>query len=98
MPPKPGYQPTIEPVHTRPQQSTGPSALSATQPEPDTPEAQQPPVAPIPPPENVATQSKKVNKPPKSSGSGVGLAIVATVIIVLGLAALAVVAYIKTKK
>jgi hypothetical protein len=37
-------------------------------------------------------------KPPKQPGNGVGLAIVATVVIVLSLAVLATYAYIKTQK
>lgn len=42
-------------------------------------------------------KNTKVTKTAKQPGSGVGLAIVATVIIVLGLAALVVYAYLKTK-
>ena len=48
------------------------------------------PPKPAPPP--------KPPKPPKQPGSGVGLAITATMIIVLGLAALATYAYIQTHK
>jgi hypothetical protein len=47
-------------------------------------------------PASPAPASKPIT-PKKKSGSGVIAAIVATVIIVLGLAALAVVAYVKTK-
>jgi len=45
-----------------------------------------------------APKKQKVTKPPKQPGSGVGLAIVATVIIVLGLGAIAAYAYIQTVK
>jgi uncharacterized protein HemX len=38
-----------------------------------------------------------VTKPPKRQGSGVGLAIFATVVIVLALAAMMVYAYLRTK-
>lgn len=40
----------------------------------------------------------KQNKPPKPPKNGVGMAIFATVVIVLGLAALATYAYIKTSR
>jgi biotin carboxyl carrier protein len=40
----------------------------------------------------------KVNKPPKQSGNGVTSAIVGTVVIILALAGLAVLAYVKTQK
>ena len=65
-----------------------------------------PPVAPAPPQDSPPTPPKaetkpvaatKTNKPKPPAKQGVTAAIVATVIIVLGLAALAVVAYIKQK-
>ncbi len=47
--------------------------------------------------EKVETARAQAVKASKQPGSGVGLAIAGTVIIVLGLASLAVIAYIKTK-
>lgn len=64
-----------------------------------------PPIASLPSAEKTTPHpSKKQPKPPKPAkvprvaGNGVGLAIFATVVIVLGLAAMAVYAYIKTQK
>lgn len=54
----------------------------------------QPPQPPSPPPQQKAPPKPK---PPKKPRNGVGTAIFATVIIVLGLAALAVYAYLKGK-
>jgi hypothetical protein len=42
------------------------------------------------------SQKPAVTKPPKPSGSGVGWAIFATIVVVLGLAALMVYAYLRT--
>ena len=42
------------------------------------------------------SQKSTITKPPKQPGSGVGLAIFATIVIVLGLAALLVYAYLRT--
>jgi hypothetical protein len=88
------HQPTIEPVHTRVQPAP-PTAATASSPSP----------APTPSPiaaalahEQQKADQPKATKPQKPANNGVGLAIVATVIIVLGLACLAVFAYIKTKK
>lgn len=93
-------QQTIEPVHARAEHPPIPGASKPTEPagpapapiEPGKPEQAVLPVAqkPLPQP--------KVKKSSKKSGSGVTAAIIGTVVIVLGLAALAVVAYIKTKK
>jgi hypothetical protein len=88
---------TLEPVHVRAEQLR---PVSATATVPGSP-------APIPLPTSsaaaVAQSPKKVkpvavNKAPRQPSGGVTHAIIATVVIVLGLAALAVFAYIKTKK
>ncbi len=73
-------------------------------PRPAPPEAGQEPLAAAPP-DKTDRESKKPPAPkkaeakpaaPKQPGTGVGLAIFATVVIVLGLAALATYAYLKT--
>ncbi|MGH7142201.1 MAG: hypothetical protein ACREF5_01860 [Candidatus Saccharimonadales bacterium] len=79
-------QPTEKPI-TPVMDVVAPQPLEATK-APVKDEAQQTPKN---------TKKPSVAKPPKQPGSGVGLAISATVIIVLGLAALMVYAYLKTK-
>ncbi len=79
-------QTTMEPVHLRPDQAHTPQPADNTKPVEQAP---------------VHKSATSVKKPPapvkKTTNSGVATAIVATVIIVLGLAALATYAYIKTK-
>jgi hypothetical protein len=76
--------PASEPVHIRADQ---PVTRAAAKTPTDTDK-------PSPP----KAQPGKVKKPPKQSTSGVTSAIVATVVIILGLAGLAVLAYVKTQK
>jgi hypothetical protein len=81
-------RPHAEPVH-----------VPTDQPPPTrTPAASATPAAAAAKPTVVKTQPGKVEKPPRQSSNGVGLAIFATVVIILGLAGLAVLAYIKTQK
>lgn len=79
--------PSAEPLHVPTEQPpTRPSTASAA------------PAATAAKPAVLKAQPAKVEKPPRQSGNGVGAAIFATVVIILGLAGLAVLAYIKTKK
>ncbi len=88
-------QQTLEPVHVRADQhSPAPATSHPVTPPPS--EAGK--TTPIALPAVLKTQQPAVKKSPEQSSNGVTAAIVATVIIVLGLAALAVLAYIKTKK
>jgi hypothetical protein len=95
--PTPNTPQTLEPVHVRADQPTAPASSIPARPTPSLAEkpVPLPPAAPVP---QQKPQSVSVKKPQKQAGNGVALAIVATVIIILGLAALAVLAYIKTKK
>jgi hypothetical protein len=86
-------QQTLEPVHVRADQP--PAQPAAAQPVPPSPEGAKP--APLKAPV-AKPQRPNIKKAPKQSGNNVTAAIVATVIIVLGLAALAVLAYLKTRK
>jgi len=90
-------QQTLEPVHVRtePQQISGASG----QPEQATAEpvgtaGESRPIQPLTPKPQPQLKTKA---PPKKSDNGVTAAIAATVIIVFGLAILAVYAYMKTK-
>ena len=76
--------PASEPVHVRADQPVTRDAAR-------TPADADKPSPPKP-------QPTKVKKPPKQSSSGVTSAIVATFVIILGLAGLAVLAYVKTQK
>jgi hypothetical protein len=86
-------QQTLEPVHVRADQP--PAQPVAAQPVPASPAGAKP--APTPAPV-AKSQRPNVKKAPKQSGNNITTAIFATVIIVFGLAALAVLAYLKTKK
>jgi hypothetical protein len=100
MPTELKTQSTNEPVHVQAgQPPTSPKPVSVdsvTAPTPAAVEKPEPAATsrPLPP----KPQPGKVNKSPKKTSSGVGMAITATVIIVLGLAGLAVLAYVKTQK
>jgi uncharacterized protein HemX len=104
MPTNTRPQQTLEPVHVRPASVGGTIAATAapTESVAPVPTEQAKPAAATPPAAVHATVQKsqpaKVKKPPKQSSGGVGGAIFATVVIVLGLAGLAVFAYIKTQK
>lgn len=67
-----------------------PAPQPAPQPTPD--------VTSLLPPEEVKSKQPKPPKPPKQPGTGVGAAIFATVVIVLGLSAIAAFAYMQTVK
>jgi hypothetical protein len=65
------------------------AAAEDKKPAPPAPLAEKKPAAPVTPPRKPAT---------KSGGNGAGMAIIATVIIVLGLGLMATYAYLQTKK
>jgi|GEM_PF-5235291 hypothetical protein len=94
MPTNTKVQQTLEPVHVRADQSTNPAAAQPVAPSSAGPSKPAPPAAQP----TVSKAQPSVKKPPKQAGSNVTMAIISTVIIVLGLAALAVLAYVKTKK
>jgi hypothetical protein len=104
MPTNTRPQQTLEPVHVRPTSvgATITATAAPTESVEPVPANQAKPVPTTPPAAIHATVQKskpaKVKKPPKQSSGGVGGAIFATVVIVLGLAGLAVFAYIKTQK
>lgn len=85
-------QPNLEPVHVRKDQP-----VAAAPAETAKPASIAPPAAAQPSPQK-PQPAKVVKKAPQPSSSGVTLAIVATVVIILGLAGLAVLAYVKTQK
>ena len=91
-------QQTIEPVHVRAGQ---PSLLTdrpaSSQPVDPGTAAQEKPAPAATPATQQKPPSREAKQAPQSS-SNVAAAIIATVIIVLGISALAVLAYIKTKK
>lgn len=103
MPDNPPTHQTLEPVHIRagaPKTSSAASEatpvqsppIDSTGPSPQPSAAQ--PIKPAPKP----AQPVVNKKPPKQPGNNVALAIVATIIIALGLAGLAVFAYMKAQK
>jgi len=89
-----------EKLHVEPKAETPKPAVAPVMDVVPPPAADKPqPAAPNPTPAPAAKPAKPA-KPvtPKQPSNGVGMAITATVIIVLGLAALAVYAYLKTAK
>lgn len=103
MPDNPPTHQTLEPVHMRANApKTSPGAVGEATPvqSPPTDGASSPPPPAVQPtkPAPKPTQAVINKKPPKQSGNNVALAIVATIIIVLGLAGLAVFAYMKAQK
>ena len=99
MPSNVKSQQTLEPVHVRAGQPSLPDRRTSSEPVDPTPAVQEKPAHEATP---VAEQKKpaprEVKQPPKPASSGVVAAIIATVIIVLGVSGLAVLAYIKTQK
>lgn len=95
-------QQTIEPVHIRADQPPTPAKPASTEPIVPAADKQAKPAHAVPAAASPATAQKpasaKIKQPPKTSNNSVVVAIIATVVIVLGLAGLAVFAYIKTQK
>jgi hypothetical protein len=94
----PKSQLTIEPVHVRAEQPiihvptpAAPAPTPAAKPTPTAPPTAAHTVPPKP-------QSAPTKTPPVDTSNSVTTAIIATVVIILGLAGLAVLAYIKTQK
>jgi hypothetical protein len=98
MPSNEKSQQTLEPVHVRAGQPSLPDRHVSREPV-DPPAVQEKPAHEVTPAaEQKKPSSQEVKQPPKSASNSVVAAIIATVIIVLGVSGLAVLAYIKTQK
>ena len=93
LPPKAPATPGASSTDTPPPPAPAPDPYPVAAPVTDQPDKPEKPEKP----DVFKLQKPPTTKLPKTHGSGMGLAIVATVIIVLGLGALMVYAYLRTK-